>query len=188
MKRMFMAALTSSALALAVPAVAVGHGGRHHHHANHARTHGRHARGARLVRFGSASVSGAPTSSTTSESPSSEPAGKVVSFEKGVLTIMLTDGSTVSGKVTEDTELRCRSATPTGEDRGDDQGGGDDQGEESSEHGDFAAHSADVGEGEDDGNQESCTTAALLPGTTVLEAELKLSGAGAVWEQIDLLH
>jgi hypothetical protein len=192
MKRTFIAALAASALALATPGVAAAHG--RHHHGHHARTHERHASGARVLRFGAARLSAAPT---TTSPTSEEPVGKVVSFEGGVLTIMLTDKSTVSGKVTEDTELRCQPATPL-EEQGDDQGGGgdegdsqdrengDSQGQFATQHGDSLARAADAQEGD---NQERCTaTTALVPGAVVLGAELKLTGAGAVWDEVEVIH
>ena len=198
MKRMLSAALASSVLVLVAPAVASAHHG--HHPRGLARTHKHHARSARLERFGVASVSGTPRAgfTVTQSSPENEPAGTIESFEGGVLKIKLGDGSIVSGKVTEDTELRCRSATPPGDDeddQGDDDGGGsqgDEQGSSggqfASQHGDFLAHAADSGDDEGDQNTEGCTTKALEPKTVVLEAELKLTGTGPVWEQIVIVH
>ena len=34
---------------------------------------------------------------------------------------------------------------------------------------------------------QNCDTSSLTPGTIVHEAELKLSGAGAVWDKVELL-
>src|SRR5258708_2940072 len=101
MRRILLMAVTGSALALAAPGVASAHHGKRHHARHHKRAH--------LVKFGTASLS-TTSSAPTTTTPTGQPAGKVASFEKGVLTITLTDGSTVSGKVTEDTELGCRSA------------------------------------------------------------------------------
>ena len=77
-----------------------------------------------------------------------------------MLTITLTGGTEVSGKVTEGTELECESATPP-------TGGGDDQ-------------------GDGDGGAASCTAAALVPGAVVREAELRVSSARAVWVKVEL--
>ena len=208
MKRMLLTALAASMLALLAPAVATARHGHHHH----ARSHKGHAKTSRLVRFGSASVLGSSGTGTTTPivKPEIEKAGTVESFTGGVLTIKLNDESKVSGKVTEETKLRCVSTTPQPSDNDDDQGGGDDQGGPAgdehggssdagrfgSQHGDFMAHRADNQSGgddehesdNDDENQESCTTAALVPGAVVLAAELKLSSAGAVWEQVDLAN
>ena len=204
MKRTLLTMMASSMLVFAVPAVASAAHGKHHHGARHANAHRRHARSARLVRFAPASAptSGAATP-TTPTTPANETAGTVTSFTNGVLTITLTDGTVVSGKVTEQTELRCTPATPptTGDD---DQGEGDDQsGSGTGEHGSPAVagqmgasqHSdlqgggdgGDAHDGNQSGNEESCTTAALVSPAKVREAELSLSSAGAVWEKVDLV-
>jgi hypothetical protein len=203
MKRTLLAAATASLFALAIPGVASAHHGKGRHH--HASAHKRHAKGASLVTFGTMTAPPASTPTTTTPTaPSGEPAGKVTSFEKGVLIITLTNGTAVSGLVNEQTELECHSATPpsTG---GDDQGGGDDeagsgehggpspQGEAARDHGQGnQGGEGDEGNqqgGEGDGqSQSSCTTAALVPGTVVGAAELKLGGAGAVWEKVELLQ
>jgi hypothetical protein len=207
MKRMLLPVLASSLLAAFVPAVASAHRGHHHH--GQARSHQRHARSARLLNFGAAVVplppGGTPPEQAT---PSNQAAGKVESFEGGVLKIKLSDNSTVSGKVTEETELRCQPATPpteTGDDDGDGAEGGSEGDEHhgssapsqfTSQHGDFLAHSADSQQGGDNqGDEEngakkpeSCTTSALVPNAVVLEAKLKLSSAGAVWEKLDIVH
>jgi len=198
MKRMLLMAVTSSVLALAAPTVASAHHAKHH-----GASHKRHAKRARVVTFGTAAL--APASPTTTSpaptTPTGETAGTVKSFEKGVLTITLKDGTAVSGMVTEETRLECQSATPSPTTGDDDQGAGDDQaGSESGEHGASTAHAADHGsqqseDGSDDqgdgssgGSQQSCTTAALVPNAVVGEAELKLSSAGAVWEKVQLLQ
>ncbi|HEY4426839.1 MAG TPA: hypothetical protein VGN08_01385 [Solirubrobacteraceae bacterium] len=193
MKRIVLAAVASSLLALAAPGVASAHHGKHHR----AGTHKRHAKRARVITFGSAAA--APTTPTTPTTPT--PAGKVASFEKGVLTITLADGSTVSGKVTEETQIECRSATaPTGTGH-DDQGGGDDEaGRFSGEHGGPVQATAsnhdenqeqqgDDDAAEDTGQSTTCTPeAALVKEAVVGEAELKLSSAGAVWEKVEILQ
>jgi hypothetical protein len=198
MKRMLLMAVTSSVLALAAPTVASAHHAKHH-----GASHKRHAKRARVVTFGTATLTPAsPTpTSPTPTTPTGESAGTVKSFEKGVLTITLKDGTPVSGMVTEETRLECQSATPSPTTGDDDQGAGDDQsGAESGEHGASTAHAADHGSqqgegGSDDqgdgsggGSQQSCTTAALVPNAVVGEAELKLSSAGAVWEKVQLLQ
>jgi hypothetical protein len=205
MKRTLLTMMASSMLVFALPAVASASHGKHHHGARHSNSHRHHAKGARLLTFAPATVpaSGAPATTTAPTTPANETAGTVTSFTNGVLTITLTDKTVVSGKVTEQTELRCTPATsPTTGD--DDQGAGDDQsGSESgehrspvvagqmgpSQHSDFQS-GGDGGDGQDDnqgGNEESCTTAALVPGAMVREAQLSLSSAGAVWEKVDLV-
>jgi hypothetical protein len=205
MKRTLLRMMASSMLVFALPAVASANHGKHHHGARHANSHRRHARGARLLTFAPATAptSGAPTTTAAPTTPANETAGTVTSFTSGVLTITLTDKTVVSGKVTEQTELRCAAATPPATTGDDDQGSGDDQnGPESGEHGNPAIagqmgasqHSdfqggGDGGDGQNDqgGNEESCTSAALVPGAMVREAELSLSSAGAVWEKVDLV-
>jgi hypothetical protein len=203
MRRMLLTAMASSMLVLAAPGMAsAAHNGKRHHGAQHASRHARHAKGARLVRFTASTTPGAPSGTPATTPPTGETAGTVTSFTGGVLTITLTDGTVVSGKVTEGTELRCKSAAPpTTETTGDDEGGGDDQsGSDGAEHGggftDGQAgrqHDSQGGEGRGDGQdgngdegEESCTTTALVPGAVVREAELRVSGAGAVWEKVDL--
>jgi len=195
MRRVFFTALASSALALAVPGVAAAqHGKRHHSH--RASSHKRHHRHAHIVRFGTLAATSAPSSNASSPATPSSPAGTVASFTGGVLTIKLGDGSTVSGKLTDKTELECQSAAPTAsassrdggdsEDRQDGSGttslqqagsqsGDDDQGEDQGDEGD-----------DDEGAQQSCTTAALVTGAVVQEAELSISSAGAVWHKLEL--
>jgi hypothetical protein len=202
MKRTLLMAVASSVLALAAPSVASAHHAKHHHSSRH-----KHHASARLFRFGTFGTAFGPTSRSGSTqtsaptSPSGEPAGTVASFTGGLLTITLKDGSTVSGKVTEQTELECSSATAPTSTQTDDQGGGDDEGgRDSGENGGPAggqpvAHessddqqSGDDDQGEDEGGSSSCTTAALVPGAVVGEAELSVSGAGAVWKKVELIQ
>jgi len=158
-------------------------------------------------------VSGsAPTGPSTGAS--GETAGTVTSFANGVLTITLADGSSVSGKVTEETEIHCQAAVPPAEgggDQGDEHSGSEGAEADGIAHGQQHAQSGDNGQatgaggedeeggqgsgdgedaqgnGEGDGGQ-SCTTAALVPGAIVREAELSLDGSGAVWDHIDLIQ
>lgn len=199
MRRMLLTAMASSMLVLAAPGMAsAAHHSKRHHGAHHASKHTRHAKGARLVRFTASTNHGAPSGTPATTPPTGETAGTVTSFTGGVLTITLTDGTVVSGKVTERTELHCQPATPpTTEPGDDDEGGGDDQsGSDGAEHGggftDGRAggqHDLLGGDGKDgngDEGEESCTTTAFVPGAVVREAELRVSGAGAVWEKVDL--
>jgi hypothetical protein len=187
MKRILLATATSALLALAAPGIASAHHAKRHHHAH------KHAARARVLDFRAAA---SPTPATTPATPTAgESAGTVTSFEKGILTITLTDKTVVSGQVTEKTEIQCHPATPsTG---GDDQGSGDDEnGAASGEHGSpggdgsgAKAHDSSSGDdGEDGGSSAPCTTAALVPGAVVHEAELSVSGSGAVWDKVDLIQ
>ena len=175
--RRFVAFTIASCFVLATgPAAALArpHHHRHHHHA-------------RTERFGTLSTS------TTTTSPTTPPAaaGTITSFTNGVLTITLSDNSTVSGAVTPNTEIECQSSSATmGGDLATDgnpsdgsQGGGDSgQGSGTSDQGDGGD------QGDDDGgqSQSSCGTAALTPGATVLGAELEITSSGAVWTKIEL--
>lgn len=204
------------ALALAVPGVAFGHGRHdHHHHRDGARHHKRHhAKSARVIKFtpvagstagstaGSSEGTSGETSSTTTES-----IGTVVSYEKEVLTIKLSDGSLTSGKVTGDTHVVCVSATSseaTGESEGEGDGfkhedhsswgdwlrqsgscaepGSEEAGTEPSEGGSDSSgwHEGDCVQGGSEVNLEKV----LVPGAIVKEAELRLTESGNVWETV----
>src|SRR4051794_1329722 len=123
-----------------------------------------------------------------------EQAGVVSSFNTatGDLTIDLANGGSVTGKVTDATEVECEteneaedhsnvSASHDGE-SGDDSGdrSGDDRGENENEveneHGD---------RGEREGDQ--CPAGSLRQGARVHEAELNVLASGPVWEKIELL-
>jgi len=220
-----IAATTVWALGPANATAATPHHRAAHHGAHHASKRRHHRR---LVVFGTPLPAAATSAAHPSVSPpapatrprgdarsggtalsSGETAGVVKSFEGGVLTLELTDHSTVSGRVAEATELRCESAS--GED---DQGGEGGPGESARGGADAAVRSSSSGEdGEDVGDHEepgdgededgpsdgededgpsggpppACTTAALVPGAVVAEAELSVGSGGAVWEQVELI-
>jgi hypothetical protein len=207
MRRALLSALAVAAPALTVPGAAVA--GGHHHHKGRSKAH--HAR-VRFEHIGAAiTISTTPPpggpgttepTKTSTEPPASsgEDAGKVASFTGGVLTITLNDGSTVSGKVTGDTEIECAkapSATPTTS--GEDQGSGDDnEGDKSSSaEGDKSSGDSSEGDKEDAGDDDGqtpaaseppCDSSALTHGTVVHEAELRISSAGAEFESIELVR
>jgi hypothetical protein len=193
---MLLTAATWSMLAIAAPGVAAAaHHGKRHHRAHHRAHH------ARVIVFGAVTSPGSGSSATTPGAAPTTPApgetaGTVTSFVAGVLTITLTDGTAVSGKVTEMTKIDCQATTPP-------PSGEDDQGESGSDSDDNAttahASSHDEGrsgdaqegqdgqDGQDDGGEaQSCTTATLVPGALVRAAELSVSSAGSVWDHIDL--
>jgi Ni/Co efflux regulator RcnB len=189
MRRMIITAVAT--VSLAAPSAAVAHAGGDHHR-RHERHHHRHH--ARLLAFHAqapaSSTSGA--SGTGSPASSSDSAGTIASFAGGVLTIALNDGTTVSGKVTERTEIECPAPSASAADFSREDGGrdnGDDNGNDESgpsgEHG-------EPGAGDDDGNDDAgdeagrCTTAALVPGASVEEALLSVSGEGASWLKVEL--
>jgi hypothetical protein len=122
-----------------------------------------------------------------------EVGGTVVSFVEdsanpgtGVLTIKLADNSTISGKVDSTTEIDCRAAGASGghDKHGSDDGPNHDVGDDhgGDRNGD---HSGPGRDGDD--NESNCTTADLTAGTAVHEAELKGTGADAVFEEVKLI-
>ncbi len=128
---------------------------------------------------------------------SDENAGTVKSFEDDVLTLTLAGGGELSAKVTDDTDIECDS------DPGDDHGDhGHHHGHKGHRHhgrkhhhGHKHHHGPPHPPGPDgpdahasnDGDNEHCGTDALVAGTKVLEAELKVIGGEAVWTDLELL-
>jgi hypothetical protein len=191
MKRILIVAVSSSALALAAPAIASAqHHGKHHHK--------HHAARARVVDFRAASPALTSPPASQTAPTGTESAGKVTSLKEGVLTITLTDGTPVSGKVTEQTQIHCTTATPpsTGDDGEDQAGSGEGDHGSSTDaqpgaepsHDAHAASNGQDGQSGSDDEQQTCTTSALAPGTLVREAELSIGSSGAVWDHIDLIQ
>jgi len=206
MQRIVPAAMASSLLLLAAPgmASAANHGKRHH--ARHSSAHTRRATHARVRTFGRTrrGVASVEPPGPAANPPSGESIGTITSFEKttGVLTITLKDKSTISGQVTEATEIHCGPLAPPPL-TGPSQGEGGNAGPYSGANGgpptpgqpDAAwpgrAEQSGGGEGQSheqggDDDDQGCTTAALVTGAEVRGAELNLTGSGAVWEKIDL--
>lgn len=189
MRRVMFTVVATVLIAGAVPAAALAH---RHHSKHHSRTH--HAK---IRRFGDQTT---PPSSTSS----SDNAGTVQSFQNGVLTIALNDGSTVKGAVTNDTELECtamQQSSTTTHDEGDggsgNQGsGGDNQssgGDNQSSGGDQQGDN-EQGDNNDQGDNDqdeaqtsSCSSASLTPGAVVHEASLRIGGSGATWQKVELV-
>jgi hypothetical protein len=177
MRRMLLTALASSAFALVAPGMATAehqgsHEGTHHRRADRDRPH--HAR-------------------------DHASAGTVASFTNGVLTITLASGSTVSGKVDGRTELECRTPAPSASMADHGQGGGDnnkgddgdnngdnDNGDENGRDDGGPSNQGPSGDGHQNESPPGCTTAALVSGAVVHEAELRLTSAGSVWEKVEL--
>jgi hypothetical protein len=171
--------ITSTGLALLavalLPAAASAehHGRRHHHH--HRGAH------ARLKRFGTDNPS----------APVTDNAGTVTSLVEGTLTIKLTDGSSVTGKVTSTTELKCEVA---GSVRMADHG---DRGEEGPGENHDSAGQGGPGPSDespaagDDGNHDegqACDMTALTQGAVVRDAELRISSPGATFAEVEIVR
>jgi hypothetical protein len=189
-------------VSLAAPSAAVAHSGEHHRAGERHHHHRGHHRHAHVLAF-HAQAPASPTSGTSSPSPatsaSEDKAGTIASFTGGVLTITLSNGSAVSGKVSERTEIECpvppsaTAADVSGRDGGDDNGF-DDRGDDAGgNEGSGESGSSDDGPGDspghdDNGNDaaEHCTSAALVPGASVKEAFLSVGGEGATWVKVEL--
>ena len=141
-----------------------------------------------------------------------ENAGTIQSFdaESGKLVIDLFGKETVSGLVTDQTEIKCEGAedhstgtasTSSGEpEPGDDNGGnGEEPGDDNGGHGeepgdDNGGDNSGPGSGSsgpgggDDGHGVPCTTADLVPGAVVQEADLEIANGSAVFDEIELAH
>jgi hypothetical protein len=124
-----------------------------------------------------------------------ENAGTIQSFdpETGRLVIDLFGAETVSGLVTAETEIECEDehTTASASHEGEDTSGEEEHGEEHGEDepgDDDGDHSGPGGsEGEDDnGGGADCTTADLVPGAVVQEAELKIANGTATFEEVEL--
>jgi hypothetical protein len=176
MRRILFTVLASCVVLVAVPAIATArhdehHRGRHHRHARH--HHREHVRRHDRARVRVRHFDSSHTNS--SDNPGEQgTAGTVTSFTGNVLTITLNNGDVVKGEVTQETELRCEMAENEFQDE--DQGpGGDDN------NGDGPGSGDDQGEDNDD---QMCATVA--PGMTVDKAELRITSAGAFWEEVEL--
>lgn len=190
MRRYLFAVLSTLALAATLPAVAVAHDhGRDRHDRGRDRFELRHRHHRRVEHFRARRAAAATTPAD---------AGTVKSFKAGVLTIALNDGSTVSGIVNRRTEVACEAMDhrfrsddggpgPSG-------GGGGDRGDR---HDQSDARGGDNDANDDNGNDANdndandnqgptCAMALRTPGTHVRDATLILTGAGAVWDRVEL--
>jgi hypothetical protein len=135
----------------------------------------------------------------------------------GKLTITTLDGSSVTGLVTEDTRITCEGVDDHFDRRDHGGGGGDNSGPGNSgdgggRGGDDNGGQAEPGDnhggqnepGDDNGNdgegeqapptegpapvEGECTTASLVPGTAVGDAELRIGGGTPVFTEVELGH
>jgi hypothetical protein len=171
LRKVLYTLIAGALVAALIPATALGrsHHRRHHHHA---RTH----HGIRHKQFGRGDAPAVPSMADN--------AGTVATFDGTKLTIQLADGSMVSGTVNNDTEIECEGVDMSQpsmhrDDEGRDHSGGDDNSGPGNNDGD--------NDDNDDNDMQNCDSSSLTPGAIVHEAELKLSGAGAVWDKVELL-
>ncbi|MDQ6606056.1 MAG: hypothetical protein M3Z06_05840 [Actinomycetota bacterium] len=198
--RRFTLTIATSVTALALlPAGALASGHAAHQRRQHSRHHHVHHGSVRHERFGAVTTgagSSANSGATGIPTPA-ENAGTVQSFNAGVLTLSLADGSTVTGRVTDGTEIECEAADMSGMhadgDGGGGQGGADNSGPGSGgnqgQRGDDNGGGDDNGDrGDDNGNDNpTCMTGGLVAGAVVRSAELRISSAGATWDKIELI-
>ncbi len=188
---LFVAALGATLAMLALPSFAAARARGHHHANRHARHHLiTRAHGRMVLIHGTASNSPGSPAGTGQEN-----AGEVESFDGTTLTIKLFAGGTVSGKVTESTEIECEhqsteaQASEDGQESQNNQGEDQQSGDQSQQSSDQSQQSGDQGDSsdtEDQSSSSSCGTAALVPGAIVHEAELDVTSGGAVFQSVDL--
>jgi hypothetical protein len=204
MRRYLFSLLSILALAAVVPAIALAHSGDHRGDRHDQRRdrleirHRHHRRHHRVEHF---------REHAAKPGKAAADAGTVKSFQAGVLTIALTDGSTVSGRVNRHTEVECEAMGdhftrddggpgPSGNGGGD-QGDRGDQGDDRGDRNDANdANDANANDANDDNgndandndndNPRACAVALRTPGTHVRDATLILTGTGAVWDHVDL--
>jgi hypothetical protein len=126
-----------------------------------------------------------------------ENAGTIASFDaaSGKLVINVFGGETVSGLVTEETEIECRGqkegASASDSNDGEEGSDDDEQGEEPGDDDGQDEQGDDQGDqeesGDDDGQASNCTTADLEVGAVVHEAELEIEDGSATFEKVELI-
>ncbi|MFN8159689.1 MAG: hypothetical protein U0R52_01405 [Solirubrobacterales bacterium] len=122
-----------------------------------------------------------------------ENAGTVASFDGTTLVIDLAAGGSVSGQVTDRTEVRCESA----DDESDSEESGSDDASSAGRHANASGSHEEGGDdpsGDDEGESgghggcdNACSVDDLVAGATVHEAELHVNGDGAVFEEVQLI-
>jgi hypothetical protein len=125
-----------------------------------------------------------------------EQAGTIDAIDGTLVTIRLLDGSLVSAQLTDGTEVECETRDDDGDvaptarksDDGEGEHEGSDDGEDhSGPSGDDGAEDQGDDHGEDGRAEHGCPAGALKVGARVHEAELKVTSAGKVWEEIELV-
>jgi hypothetical protein len=92
--------------------------------------------------------------------------------------------------MTNGTELKCEAPNNNNDNGNDNDNEGDHSGSNGARDDGGPGPSGGDGGGQGDDNgqgEQMCSTAALMPGTAVSEAELKLTSAGAVWDEVELV-
>ncbi len=123
-----------------------------------------------------------------------ENAGTIQSFdaETGRLAIALFGGETLSGLVSSETEIECEhqeesttaSASHAG---GDNSGPGNSEEEPGEDNSGPGSSNSGPGNNDDENeNEGNCTSADLVPGATVEEAELRAVNGTATFEKVEL--
>jgi hypothetical protein len=144
-----------------------------------------------LTGLATAKDSGSKRSDDGQKRHSHQPTGTIAAFDtdSGRLTVALTGGEEVSGLVTKRTRIRCedershdsrvrfRDSGP-GHDGDRDDNGSDDSGSGSEGSGQSGS--------DDNGRGANCTTADLVVGAVVDEAELDLKRGKAVFDEVEL--
>ncbi len=191
MGRKITTAIAASLLALVLPAAASAHHLARHSAAHKARTHHHHHhKRAHTVVFSPVSTTGSSNTETKTETPSGETAGTIASYENGVLKITLNDGTTVSGMVTEGTDISCGCSGHDGwQNDGEGQGGDDGHDGWQNSGGDERANfQGDWEHGGSQGtSQETCGVSSLVAGAKVKRASLNFSATGAEWAFVELV-
>ena len=111
-----------------------------------------------------------------------ENAGTIQSFDpaSGKLVIDLFGNGTIGGMVTEQTEIQCENEHSTAS-ASDSQQGDDNPGEDEGQPGEDGGES-----GNDNGGNVNCTTADLMPGAVIHQAELQIENGAATFEEVEL--
>ena len=172
MRRILFMALAAVALCVAVPTLALAHNDHRSHHKRHHRVSHEFFKAHRHDRSGNSG------SSTRATEPT---AGTVTSFANRVLTITLNNGSTVSGAVTSNSEIKCDNAAMHNRDND----AGDDHGDAVLRHGDGGGDDRDNADRGDNDNNQTCIP---TPGMAVRNAELTVNGNGAFWNEVELVN
>jgi hypothetical protein len=186
MRRILFTVLASCVVLAAVPVIATARNDEHHRGRHHEQHHRRHERRHHHARVRHEHFNG--DRGDRGDNPGDQGgAGTVTSFNNGVLTITLNNGNVVSGQVTPGTELRCEMQEPEFGDNDRGPGGGDNGGSGDGRGGPGSGDDqGGPGRGDDRGDNDNEMCATIAPGMTVERAELRISNAGAFWEEVEL--